>query len=70
MAIKPDCQEKAYQEIKEAVEENNGDPDLDYSAIQKLEYLEQCIHESNRAYPIGRKSSVAITVFGIFAVSR
>ena len=54
MALNPDCQEKVYQQIKEAVEENDGDPDLDYAAYQKMEYLEQCITEANRIYPISK----------------
>ena len=54
LALNPDCQEKVYQQIKEAVEENDGDPDLDYAAYQKMEYLEQCITEANRIYPISK----------------
>ena len=54
LALNPDCQEKVYQQIKEAVEENNGNPDLDYAAYQKMEYLEQCITEANRIYPISK----------------
>ena len=52
LAKNQECQEKVYQEIKDAVDDNEGDQHLSYSVIQGLPYLEQCIHESLRIYPL------------------
>ncbi|CAG7725542.1 unnamed protein product, partial [Allacma fusca] len=49
LAINPDVQEKLYQEVKEAVENNNGE--FSYDVINKLEYLDCVIQESLRKYP-------------------
>ncbi|CAG7825768.1 unnamed protein product [Allacma fusca] len=49
LAINPDIQEKLYQEVKEAVENNNGE--FSYDVINKLEYLDCVIQESLRKYP-------------------
>ena len=51
LAKNPDCQEKVYQEIKEAIDSNNGNEHLDYATVQDLPYLEACLTESLRAYP-------------------
>ena len=51
LAKNPECQEKAYQEIKEAIDNNNGNEHLDYTTVQDLPYLEACLTESLRAYP-------------------
>ena len=52
LAKNPKCQERLYEEIREAVEANGGDEHLDYTLIQKLPYLEACLTESMRAYPL------------------
>ena len=52
LAKNQECQEKLYQEIKDAVDANNGNEHLPYNVIQELPYLEQCIYESLRIYPI------------------
>lgn len=53
LAKNQDCQDKAYQEIKDAIDANGGNQHLSYQAIHGLQYLEQCIHESLRMYPTG-----------------
>ena len=52
LAKNPDCQDKLYEEIREAVEENGGNENLDYNIIQKLDYLEQCLFEGLRNYSL------------------
>ena len=52
LAKNPDCQERLYGEIQEAVDANNGNQCLDYAALHKLPYLEACLAESLRAYPL------------------
>ena len=52
LAKNQECQEKLYQEIKDAVDANSGNEHLPYNVIQELPYLEQCIHESLRIYPL------------------
>ncbi len=47
-----DVQEKAYREIMDAIEENNGDPRLDYNGLQKLTFLDKVIRESLRSQNI------------------
>ena len=51
LAKNPDHQEKLFQEISKAVEDF-GDENLDYSIIMNLKYLEMCLQESQRAYPL------------------
>ena len=48
LGFHPEYQEKVYEEIREAVDENNGSVNLDYDQITQLSYLEQAIHESFR----------------------
>lgn len=52
LAMNPEYQEKLYQEIYRAVEENGGDEQLDYSAITGMEYMEMFFQESFRFYPL------------------
>lgn len=47
MASNPDCQEKAYQEIKDVIPDGN----LDMEQLKQLKYLECCIKETLRLYP-------------------
>jgi hypothetical protein len=41
LATTPDVQEQLYREIGDAVNENNGDLNLDYNVIQSLQLLDQ-----------------------------
>lgn len=50
LAKNPDVQEKLYQEISDAIEENNGDPNLDYNKLHSLIYLEKVLKESLRLW--------------------
>ena len=34
------------------MDDNSGNPDLDYDTLMSLPYLEQCIHETLRIHPI------------------
>ncbi len=52
LAKLPDIQEKLFQEINDAMEEN-GTRNLDYETIQKLPYLDQVIFETLRYYSLG-----------------
>lgn len=49
MALYPDVQEKLYQEITEIL----GEERANYDNVQKLTYLDMCISETLRLYPIG-----------------
>lgn len=51
LATNQDVQEKVYQEIKDAINENDGNQHLDYNTIQQMKYLDQCLQESFRVYP-------------------
>ncbi|XP_061723288.1 cytochrome P450 6B4-like [Cydia pomonella] len=50
LALNQDIQEKLYAEIKEALENNNGE--MTYDAIMNLEYMEKVFNETLRMYPI------------------
>jgi len=52
LAKHPDYQERLYQEVLKAIEENGGDEKLDYAAIMNLEYMDMFFQESQRMYPI------------------
>ena len=52
LAKNQDCQEKLYEEVREAVEANGGNQNLDYATLQKLPYLDACLTESMRCYPL------------------
>ncbi|CAE1256602.1 TBXAS1 [Acanthosepion pharaonis] len=49
IATNPDVQEKLYQEIKEKLEQESPN----YDNVQKLTYLDMCLDETLRMYPIG-----------------
>ncbi|EDV91201.1 probable cytochrome P450 313a4 [Drosophila grimshawi] len=51
MAMYPEYQEKAYEEIK-SVFPNREDVEVNYEDIQKMEYLNMVINESLRLFPI------------------
>jgi len=53
LAKNPECQERLYQEISKAVEENGGVEHLDYTSIMGMEYMEMFFQESLRSYPFG-----------------
>nr|AKH03530.1 cytochrome P450 3081B1 [Paracyclopina nana] len=48
MAKNPDLQEKLYREIKDAIEENNGNANLDYTTLNGLKFMGSVIKESLR----------------------
>ena len=50
LANHPEVQEKMYQEIQEAIEDNGGSPDLDYNALHGLKYMEKVVKESFRCW--------------------
>ncbi|GAB0099406.1 hypothetical protein DMENIID0001_152620 [Sergentomyia squamirostris] len=49
LAKLPDLQDKVYQEIKQVLDENNGE--YSYESLKKMKSLERCMHESMRIYP-------------------
>ncbi|CAG7694742.1 unnamed protein product, partial [Allacma fusca] len=49
LALNQDVQERLYQEIKESVENNNGE--FSYEIINNLEYLDRVVQETLRKYP-------------------
>ena len=51
MAKHPDYQERLYQEVSKAIEENGGDEKLDYATIIGLEYMDMFFQESQRMFP-------------------
>ncbi|KAK2160067.1 hypothetical protein LSH36_141g09037 [Paralvinella palmiformis] len=50
LAVNPDTQEKAYQEIMDIIPEGE---DPGYDDLKKLKYLEMCLLETIRMYPPG-----------------
>ena len=48
----PEVQEKVYNEIKAAVDDNNGDENLDYATLNNLTFLEKVMKESMRLWCI------------------
>eukprot|EP00095_Tigriopus_kingsejongensis_P009344 snap_masked-scaffold362_size196086-processed-gene-0.20 protein:Tk09344 transcript:snap_masked-scaffold362_size196086-processed-gene-0.20-mRNA-1 annotation:"low quality protein: probable cytochrome p450 6a13" len=52
LAKNPDCQEKLYQEIMDAVSEmDDDDKHPDYNLVQGLPYLDMVVHETLRIMP-------------------
>ncbi|GFV66357.1 cytochrome P450 3A31 [Trichonephila clavipes] len=49
LALNQDVQEKAYQEIVDAVRDTNGE--LTYEAVQNLKYLDNIVSETLRLFP-------------------
>ena len=52
LAKYPDIQEKLYLEIQDAIDINNGEPDLDYHTLNNLPYLGKVIRETIRLWGI------------------
>jgi len=52
LAKNPDVQDQLYEEIREAIEANNNSQYLEYQHIQSLPFLEGCIMEAMRLYPL------------------
>eukprot|EP00093_Oithona_nana_P005564 05564.XXX_296970_297623_1 [CDS] Oithona nana genome sequencing. len=52
LALHPDVQEKLYNEIKDAVDDNNGDIHLDFNTLSNLRLMEKVIKESVRLWGI------------------
>ena len=46
----PHVQEALYNEVKDAIDDNNGNEDLTFDQLQKLEYAEAVLNESFRNY--------------------
>ena len=53
LAKNPDVQQRLYEEISEAIESNNSSQHLEYNHIQGLPFLDSCILEATRLYPLG-----------------
>lgn len=51
LAMHPEIQERAFQEIKNAHETQTSHTDAEI--IANLDYLEMCIKETMRLFPIG-----------------
>ncbi|TRY73186.1 hypothetical protein TCAL_02546 [Tigriopus californicus] len=52
LATHEDVQEKLYDEISEAIAQNDGSDVLDYTTVQALPYLDKVVHETLRIYPL------------------
>lgn len=50
LALHPECQERVFDELKNAHQTQTCD--TDYDVITKLDYLEMCIKETMRLFPI------------------
>ena len=50
LAKHQDIQEKLFQEIKDAIDENDGDPNLEYNKLHNLRFLDCVIKESLRLW--------------------
>ena len=48
LALNPDCQEKLLEEITSAIDDNDGNIELNYDQLQKLDYAQSCLDESMR----------------------
>lgn len=51
LAMHPEVQERAFQEIKAAHETQTSPTDAEI--VAKLDYLEMCIKETMRLFPVG-----------------
>lgn len=50
LGMYPDVQEKAYRESVEAL---TPDGSIDHTDLANLKYIERCVYETMRLYPIG-----------------
>ena len=48
LALNPDCQDKLLEEITTAIDDNDGNIELNYDQLQKLDYAQACLDESMR----------------------
>ena len=64
MAKYPECQDKLYEEICKAVEEN-GESHFDYQTIMNMPYLDMVLQESQRMYPLGHLERASGTDYKI-----
>lgn len=49
LSINEDIQEKARQDVKDAIEKHGG---LNYESVADMHYLERCVDETLRKYPV------------------
>lgn len=67
LATHPDLQQRVRQEIADVLEQHQGE--ITYEAIRDMKFLEMCIHEALRFYPIvptnSRVCEREITINGI-----
>ena len=52
LANYPDVQEKVYEEIQNAIDENGGKEQLDYNALHGLSYMEKVVKECFRCWGV------------------
>ena len=64
MAKNPECQQKLYEELNKAVEEN-GDSNFDYQTIMNMPYLEMVFQECQRMYPLGHIERASVNDYKI-----
>jgi len=68
LATHPHCQEKLIREIDEVTKEHGGV--IDYDTVNKMNYLDMCISETLRLYPVGPRTDRIckndITINGVF----
>jgi len=50
LAVNPDCQDKLLEEITNAIDDNDGNIELNYDQLNKLDYAQACLDESMRMY--------------------
>ncbi|KAJ8918368.1 hypothetical protein NQ315_008062 [Exocentrus adspersus] len=49
LCLQPQIQERLREEIKDSIKQHNG---ITYDGLQKMKYLEMCIYETLRKYPV------------------
>ena len=64
MAKNPECQEKLYEEINQAVEEK-GDSHFDYTTVMNMQFMEKVFQESQRMYPLGHLERASVNDYKI-----
>ena len=52
LAKYPEIQERLFEEIDQAIQDNDGNQSLDYNAIQGLQFLDMVVHEGLRIFPL------------------
>ena len=52
LAKTPDVQRQLYEEVREAIDSSDSGQYLDYHRIQELPFLESCVMEATRLYPL------------------